>query len=100
MFESFTDTHVLRKLYEIQTLIKNDPEYYVIMGKLIKEIEKPVTYTVLLKFKDGRVKTDRGFTTHYVRDGYLYLKRGSVTLCYNMDEMIFYQVVEIKQEGT
>ena len=102
MFDSFTDTHVLNKLYEIQTLIKNDPEYYMIIDKIIKEIEKPVRYIVSMKFKDCRVVKHTGILKHYVRDKYLYLvfQQNNITICYNMDEMISYQVMEIRQEDT
>lgn len=98
MFDTF-DRFELDQLHEIQDLIKPNPVYYSIIGNVIKEAEKPIIYSVLVKFKDGRSESHRGFTKLYIRDNYLYLKRDSITLSYNMNELCFYQVIEIKQEA-
>ena len=83
----------------MQDFIKQDHVYYSIISNVIKEIEIPIIYSVLVKFKDGHSEHHRGFTKLYIRDNYLYLKRDSITLCYNMNELLFYQVIEIKQEA-
>lgn len=97
MFDTF-DKYELKTLREIQVLVKQDPGYYHVLDDVIREIEKPVIYSVLVKFKDGQTENHKGFTKVYVRDDYIYLKRDCITLCYNMNELCFYQVIEIKQE--
>lgn len=97
MFD-ISDRYALNALHEIQDLVKQNPVYYTIIGEIINQIEKPIMYSVTLRFKDFRIVKHGEICKQYVRDNYLYLKHDCITLCYNMDELVSYEVVEIKQE--